>query len=299
MAPAAASYVLVTPMKNESDMLDGLFASVLSQTTLPILWILVDDSSSDESLQKARDLASSYPWIQVVSAGLEPTPVWLRYGAVVSTGIEKALERTGTQGQIIDVIGVLDADTIVDSAYFEKLSTRLVEIKGAIASGMIDAPGQGYGYPSQALPRGCGRLYRLSFLREVGGFPVTPAPDTVLEIKARNRGFTLVIDSGSTGTHRRGSSLFRDPVGHRNLGYAHYSLGTDLTSFLLVSISLLLRCGTQEAVAFAEGYFGGRKQKQPRIDDPEIREYFSSSLKRLVVSKDTKAVIKTLLRAAD
>jgi len=294
-----SSYMLLTTMRNEKEMLTGLFDCVLCQTLQPVSWVIVDDGSTDNSYDSAIELAEGRRWITVIRKDQDSTRSVCKIGAALSFGFKKGLGISSSSGTHPEMTGILDADTVVDTRYFERLSNVLAETpRAAIATGLISTVG-GLATESKPIPRGCARLYVVSFLEEIGGVPIAPAYETIIEIKARNRGFTLVIDPQSTGTHRRASSSSKDTTGYRNLGYSHYLVGTDFTSFLLVSISLLFRYGALGAVAFAKGYFGARRQKQPRIDDPEIRKYFSSSLRRLVASKETRMVIKSLLRGSD
>ena len=58
-------YILVTPAKNEQESLPSVADSVLKQTILPQLWILVDDGSADETPVIIRELTAKYPWIQI------------------------------------------------------------------------------------------------------------------------------------------------------------------------------------------------------------------------------------------
>ncbi len=45
------NYLIVTPVKNEEKDLPGLVESMASQSILPLIWIIMDDGSTDKSPQ--------------------------------------------------------------------------------------------------------------------------------------------------------------------------------------------------------------------------------------------------------
>lgn len=284
-------------MRNESGNLHELFLSMLSQTLRPSLWIIVDDGSTDESLSLATRLASQHDWIRVVVRDVHTSERnWLGYGAVVSFGIQIGLQICRNSTMTPTLIAVLDADTVVEAGYFERLASGLARNpKAVIAAGMIQEIFDS-GDRSRELPCGCARVYKKSFLDEIAGFPEAPSPDTILDIKARKRNYELFIDVGAKGrTHE--SSMSRDANGFRYLGRSRYYLGLDVLSMLLTALLLSVASGVRMGHGFLDGYMGEVRSKSPRIDDSEIREYFSHSWRRLFLSRESVASILSLLKS--
>jgi len=283
-------------MRDESGNLHELFLSMLSQTLRPSLWIIVDDGSTDDSLSLATRLASQHDWIRVVIRDVHTSERnWLRYGEVVSFGIRIGLQICRNSTMTPTLIAVLDADTVVEADYFERLASDLARnSRAVIATGMIHEVFDS-GDRSRELPRGCARVYKKSFLDEIAGFPEAPSPDTILDIKARKRDYEVFIDEGAKGrTHA--SSISRDANGFRSLGRSYYYLGYDLLSSLLTSLLLSVLYGPRMGNSYLGAFVGEIGLESPRIDDPEIREYFSRSWKRMFLSHDSAANIRSLLK---
>jgi len=296
MEPAKGSYLLVTPFKNESSMLEGLFTSVISQKLRPMLWMVMDDGSKDDGFEKAKALAKGRGWISVVTRSEVENPHWLRYGSAVSYGVAEAVRSATVVVLAPAYLAVLDADTTVDPSYFEKLVQAVdSDPKAAIASGMITTEGGG-GLEKRPSPRGCARLYRRDFLDGVGGFPATAAPDTVLEIKALNRGLKFVVVNEVTGLHRRKSSQITGSAGLRSRGVIRYVLGMDFISAIMWAIVYARAVGCQASMGFFAGYIEGMRKSYQRIQDTEVRRFYSGSWRRFISRSETRTAIQDLLR---
>jgi len=288
-------YFLVTPVKNESSMLEGLFRSVAGQTKKPLLWVVGDDGSSDDSLAKAKDLTKGHSWISVVSRHVNPDPSWLKCGSAARFGIDEAFAIARSKLLKSKYLAVLDADTTVEPKYFELLVSAMeVNAKAVIASGMITTEGGG-ALEKKPSARGCARLYRLSFLDEVGGFPITASTDTVLEIKAMNRGLKFVVVKEASGLHRRKSSQISGGVGLRSRGIVRYVLGMDFLSATMWTLVYLRVVGFRQSMGFLSGYLEGARRRYQRINDEEVRTYYRNSWKRLVARSETRRSIQDLL----
>jgi glycosyltransferase involved in cell wall biosynthesis len=291
----SSGYIIVTAVKNESAMLDGLFQSVMSQTLRPVMWLIADDDSTDDGYEQAKRLAASDPWIRVVTRGEVPSHPWARYGSAVAFGFGKAVEAANDSGLEYRFVAVLDADTVVEKDYFERLMEAFGKgEKVAIASGMITTEG-GQGLEGRPSARGCGRLYDRRFLEEAGGFPIAASPDTVLEIKARNRGFTFAVDPGARGLHRRKSTNITDARGLRSLGVIRYTMGMDMLSALAWSVAYSQALGLRSGVAFMGGYFEAIRGKYTRTDDAEVLRHFRGSWKRFLSVSETRRAIRDML----
>ena len=59
-------YVLISPGRNEAAYMRRTLDSVIAQTDQPALWVIVDDGSTDESLEILRSYTDQHDWIRVV-----------------------------------------------------------------------------------------------------------------------------------------------------------------------------------------------------------------------------------------
>ena len=62
----ASKYILITPVKNEEENLPNLIQSVVEQTIKPVLWVIVDDGSTDRSPEIIKEAQKKYSWIQSI-----------------------------------------------------------------------------------------------------------------------------------------------------------------------------------------------------------------------------------------
>ncbi|HUV60775.1 MAG TPA: glycosyltransferase family A protein [Thermoplasmata archaeon] len=292
---ASSDYIIITAVKNESAMLDGLYKSVVAQTSSPLLWLIAEDGSTDDTCAMAQSMAAKHPWIAVASREEVQNPFWVKPNSAAAFGISEAAKECESRGIDYSAVAVLDADTSVEPDYFDRLVRLMNDRPGAvIASGMIATEG-GQGLEARPSPRGCARLYDRRFLEEVGGFPIAASSDTVLEIKAKNRGYAFVVDPEARGLHRRKSTNITDARGLRSLAVIRYTMGMDMLSFVAWSVAYSRALGLRSGVAFMGGYLEAVRGKYTRTDDAEVIRYFRGSWKRLLNVPDTRRAMRDML----
>jgi glycosyltransferase involved in cell wall biosynthesis len=295
MSSASSGYIIITAVRNESAMLDGLYQSVVSQTMKPLLWLIAEDGSTDDTFAKATSMAARQPWIAVASRKEVQGPFWVKPNSAAAFGISEAAKECRSRGIDYMMVAVLDADTVVEPDYFDRLVRVMKDRPGVvIASGMIATEG-GQGLEGSPSPRGCARLYERRFLEEVGGFPIAASSDTVLEIKARNRGHIFAVDKEARGLHRRKSTNITDARGLRSLGVIRYTMGMDLLSALAWSMVYSRALGLRRGMAFVGGYLEALRGKYPRTDDAEVLRHFRGSWKRYLKVPETRRAIGDML----
>ncbi|PYK81009.1 MAG: hypothetical protein DME38_01365, partial [Verrucomicrobia bacterium] len=59
-------FVLITPAHNEEALIKKTIESVISQTILPMRWVIVDDGSTDSTAAIVSPYLPKYPWIEMV-----------------------------------------------------------------------------------------------------------------------------------------------------------------------------------------------------------------------------------------
>lgn len=115
------SYVLITPAKNEDAFIEKTIQSVISQTVLPLKWIIVSDGSTD----RTDAIVESYLKKNLFMVLLKKKGDVLRnFGSQVrafNAGYEKM------QGLRYDYIGNLDADVSFQPDYYEIMLKRFIE----------------------------------------------------------------------------------------------------------------------------------------------------------------------------
>jgi biofilm PGA synthesis N-glycosyltransferase PgaC len=115
----SCSYVLMTAAYNEEANIEKTIESVLSQTLLPTVWVIVSDGSLDRTDEIVRKYANAHRFIRFLRVSRAPGR---SFGSKV-----RALHAGGELLRDIpyDFIGNLDADVSVSPSYFEDLISRL------------------------------------------------------------------------------------------------------------------------------------------------------------------------------
>ena len=122
---------IVIPAHNEAIFLQDCLDSFVGQTYLPNEVIVVDDNSSDNTFNIAKDYAQKYNWIKAVqrSSSNEHIP-----GKKVVDTFNFGLEQTSD----FDLIGKFDADIILPENYFELIVNQFqANWKLGMCSGLL------------------------------------------------------------------------------------------------------------------------------------------------------------------
>ena len=115
-------YFLATPVKNEEENLPNLIHSVAEQTIKPVLWIIVDDGSTDNSPKIIEDATNRYVWVKSVRLKESPRDLTIHFASVIKTGLDFASEYCREHRIQYDYICFLDADMIIqDKDFFKKI----------------------------------------------------------------------------------------------------------------------------------------------------------------------------------
>lgn len=124
-------YVIVTPAYNEEKYIGQTIDSVLSQTILPKVWVIVDDGSIDGTADVIRRKAEQHPWIRYVFRPKTDGQTYFASGVhAILAGIEEISDIS------FDYIAILDADiSLFDSYYATIFQLFSQDPKLGIASG--------------------------------------------------------------------------------------------------------------------------------------------------------------------
>lgn len=110
-----STYVLVTPVRNEEATIGRTIEAVLKQTQLPLEWVIVSDGSTDETDSIVRRASLQHPWIRLLPLAQRST----RSFAAVVHNTQAGIRHLKFQDYRF--LGLLDADVMFQSDYFEQL----------------------------------------------------------------------------------------------------------------------------------------------------------------------------------
>jgi len=185
----STKYVLITPVRDEERFIEKTIQSVISQTILPLAYIIVDDGSSDKTGEIIDSYAAKYPWITALhrqdrgfrnSAGGEVQAFYFGFEQV------KHLQW--------DYIVKLDGDLSFDADYFERCMQYFAnDPKLGLASGVIYNLENGELHLEKTPHfhvRGAAKMYSKKLWDELGGMYAINGWDTLDEVKANMLGYT-------------------------------------------------------------------------------------------------------------
>ena len=189
---------LVTAVLDEQEFLPGLAASVVSQTLTPALWVIVDDGSTDSSLDLLKEIEKSIPWVVIITRPGPHERTDLSMATVFDFAMRSASHHMQRAGIAKFVLGKVDADVILAPRCVEacvsqfetdvrlgivgpslgraaKLAGHQLEFRRGSPFLITDEPADGV------------RFYRSECLETIGWVPLQVAPDTAMLEIARAR----------------------------------------------------------------------------------------------------------------
>lgn len=278
------TYILVTPAKNEEKHLSKVSEAVISQTVPPVLWVIVDDGSTDGTPEIIKDLESRFNWIQSIRLPSHPRDITFHYSYVCKNGFDYAIQFCKSNAIGYNFIGLLDADTVLEGSYFEKLSIEFNKnsLLGIASGHITDMPDGEISWvdiknnePDRSLPRGSGRLWRKKCFFETGGYLIEPSPDSISNVKANLRGWEIRQYGHIRAIQLRETSgaqgLWK---GYRINGSTAYYLNKHPLLVLFGSSFYFIQKPYYVGLAYLYGYILEWFRGSPKISDIEIRDYY-------------------------
>lgn len=222
------AYALLTPARNEADLIERPLESVVRQTLRPVRWIILSDGSTDGTDAIVRRYAARYDFIELMRLEDTGTRDFRSKVRAVQHGYD------AIRPMELDYIGNLDADVSFEPAYYGKIMQRMEDdprlgIAGGVKYDLCDGVPRrvpnardSVGGPVQFFRRACWDA--------VGGY--APArhggEDTAAEITARMKGWRVesfpdlkVLHHRETGTaqQNRYGARFEEGLKAYLLGY--------------------------------------------------------------------------------
>jgi glycosyltransferase involved in cell wall biosynthesis len=189
---AELEFVLLTAAYNEEPGIERLIQSVIAQNHKPKEWVIVDDGSTDRTLEIARRYADDWPFIHVVARKKDKS-VGHNWAARVDA-ISYANSQLSSSSY--DYIGILDADITFEPDYYERVLERLrsnplLGVAGGNLYERKDGRFQPRGGNRSFHVPGAVQLFRRDCYEKIGGLKPFRGghDDTVAEITARMYGW--------------------------------------------------------------------------------------------------------------
>lgn len=223
---------------NEESYIETSLEGILRQSSPPTRIILIADKCTDETVAIARRIL---PRNSIILE--KQKSIW-------KNSYAENLE-IGRKNAIGEVLAIIDADILVPPLFLEKTSASCLEWASVSALIQTD-PSQGlmnrlisiwersYLFtPLGREARGGARSVSMGALAQVAGFRDVMAPDTDLDIRLKQHGRKVKMDTSLVALHLRKMSLMRSVFYQIRAGEARRQLGISLLRTLLHSIGRL------------------------------------------------------------
>ena len=289
------NYIAITPAKDEERYIERTLQSMIAQSHQPLLWILVDDGSSDDTCEIIQKYADVHPFIRLLRADSRTKRAT---GTAEIAAFYRGFELI--RNDLFDCIVKLDADLSFEPDYFERLMKRFDEDpRLGVASGIYLEARSENDWREVSMPSyhaaGASKVIRKACFEEIGGFIEKRGWDTVDEIRAIARNWRTGHFSELKMKHWKpegtGMGLLRTCYMH---GEIYYRTRGDELFFILKFLRRLR--GAPIAIgglAMLWGYLhAAMKQLEPLVTPTEAAHYRQLLSERLreIVSRFIPAV---------
>ena len=274
-------YVLITPCRDEAAFARRTLESVVNQSSLPDLWVIVDDGSTDDTPAILAEYAARFDFIRILRRddrgrrSVGPGVVEAFYAGLDTVDVTQ-----------FDYLCKLDLDLDLPSRYFELLMQRM-EAEPRLGT----CSGKPYYRESDGrlVSEACGdetsvgptKFYRIECFLQVGGFVREVMWDGIDCHRCRMLGWIARSwdDAELRFVHLRsmGSSEKGIVTGRLRSGRGQYYMGT---SFAYLTASALYRMAHRPIIvgglAMWWGYVSSLIRHTPRYEEPDFRRFLRS-----------------------
>ena len=236
-------YVLVTAAKNEAAFIEDTIISVVSQSVLPIKWVIVSDGSTDDTEKIVTSYCNKFSFISLETLKSNNFRSFGSKAKATMFGYNKIKDMD------FDYIGNLDADITFEASYYETLLNRFrQDDKLGISGGVrLDYYKGKYikVYCANNSVGGPFQMFRKECFQEVGGYKSLKygGIDAAAEITARHLGWQVKSFEDLKLYHQRltGSARGKLLNGFITDGKKFYHLGYHPLFFILKMLSNIPR----------------------------------------------------------
>ena len=317
-------YIVVTPCRNEEKNIANLLQSMIAQTIRPVLWVIVDDCSTDKTGEVIAEAENRYNWIKGIYLNEHKEYMGAHIAHVCNKGFEFAKDYCNENGIPYEYIALVDADNILEKGYFEKLIKKFgKDGKLGIASGdsifadiekilgelktknpsvtvMDDAFWQTGNYDltqiqkvREDLPMGSARMWRKGCFEETRGFLPVPMPDSVSNAMAKSKNWKTRRFVDIRVIERHAMGIRGSWKGYEENGGSYFFLGQPLYLAVLKSLKYTFKRPHYRGAAYLYGYLTSFVLRKERVEYHEVRYYYRSVHPKELINYYIKNIKKT------
>jgi glycosyltransferase involved in cell wall biosynthesis len=252
-----------------------MIASVLNQSELPLVWVIIDGGSTDKSRDIVKGYARKYPWI----ISQCQTRFSDKGGHTnVSLAMKEAYDLIRASGIPFDYVANIDADQVLEPNVCEGIIAEMKKNPsvGAASGQVYDPNGKPDTYPEGEISNK--RIYNRGAFERVGCFPITKYSfDSVILAKLRIAKWDIKThpeykihnlrkDMGIEHTSKLKSNL--------QWGRSKYYLGYSFSLLVMGCGYLVLKGEFGKSIGVFFGYLGSWINRDEVISDKEVWNHF-------------------------
>ncbi|MBZ4646272.1 MAG: glycosyltransferase [Clostridia bacterium] len=273
-------YIIVTPCKNEEVNISKLIESIASQTIRPVLWVIIDDGSTDRTPDIIADAIYQHSWIQSIKFNYERRDRGLHLANIIREGFDYGTDYCKTRQIEYDYLSNIDSDIVLENTFFEDMIDIFEEDSTlGVASGGIYHQKNGRlvcAKINKSEPSGACLVIRKSCFMQCGGIFVSYAWESVLNTKAKLRNWNTRRYDDIVAVESRGTNSAEGYwKGYVYKGECAFFLQFYPLHVLTKSIMYLFKKPHFIGLAYLYGYTMNLILRKPQIDDEEIKNYYS------------------------
>lgn len=279
------NYAIITPVRDEERFIKSTLESMIHQSIKPVVWIIVDDGSTDNSVQIISEFAANHPWI-VLKQTQRLTKRLTGSAEIMAFNFGQTFLKDFTY----DFIVKLDADLSFDKLYFEKLLEKFSENhKLGIASGVYTEQNNEV-WNTIEMPdyhaSGASKVIRKTCFNQIGGFVEERGWDTIDEIKAMNIGWETAnfpdlifyhLKNEGTGMGLLSTSVMQGEIYYRTTGGGFAFFTLKFLSRLFTGKPIILN-GFALLYGFVKTFFSGKSILVSRDEARNYRKLLNSRI---------------------
>ena len=276
-------YVIISPVRNEERYIEKTLNSVVSQTVLPVEWVIVNDGSRDNTEKIIERYSRDNSWIRIVN---KKDRGFTQVGKGVIEAFNEGFRalRRGDWEYIVK----MDCDIVLEKEYFEILTARF-----SSDGGLGIAGGTSYAFEKGRLseermpkfhPWAGARAYRRKCFEDISGLIESLGWDTVDLLRAQMKGWGTARFEDLKITHlRRMSSRKGLWEGKVRLGRNFYITGYHPAFLFARSLyRLFQKPYVVESAGVLYGYFKAMSGREDPVVTKEEGEFLQrQQLRRL------------------
>jgi biofilm PGA synthesis N-glycosyltransferase PgaC len=220
------TYVLITPARNEAAFIERTIQSVISQSVLPLKWVIVSDGSTDSTDDIVRKYLPNHPWMELIRTPERKERHFAGKVVAFNAGYEMV------QHLDYDIIGSLDADISFTPEYFSFLLEKFTQYPELGVDGTPFREGDiqyDYRFSRKEHVSGACQLFRRKCFEEIGGYiPIKEgAIDLTAVVAARMKGWRTETFTEKHCVHHRAMGTAKNHIFKALFisGYGDYRMG--------------------------------------------------------------------------